>query len=975
MREARARGLVLSFAAVLLLSGLVVAQDNTGTIYARVVDESGGGIPGATATLTGDLAPHTTVSDQNGFFRFLKVPPGRYKVAVTMPGFANYERENVIVGLNKNTEFEVPLKLTGIQETVRVTSATPLLDTRKVQTGATFSRVELSEIPTSRDIYSLMQQVPGVQIDSVNVAGSASARAGGPDFSTKGSGSVTYQVDGATVTDNSYGTFNSGQARQNGGNPSYFDFESFEEVEIATGGSLLDLETPGVTINVVTKRGTNELKGSARFLYASDNWQSSNLPDEALDQGFETDSTRFIREFGADVGGPIVKDRLWFWGSGARQDISLNRTGVDPAGNRIRSTVRLEPWSAKLNAQISTSNSASLFYQRSERFEAGVGNSPSRPPETRENLEILNDFYKLEDNHVFSPDFFGSVFFSYQKPRYNDVAAGDPNAQTVFYDDIYHGSWLTYVTKNPQHQADAKISKFFNTGKVNHELKFGFNYRRQVNDSASAWPGDQIFGSEFSTYAIAAITRGVRAIYKTEFYTATLGDTLTAGNLTVNGGIRYDRQYGQNLPSSAPANPTFPEILPAVQYHGEDDYSFDYENWLPRVSATYALGKEKETLVRASYSRYADQLGFITWQLNGLPIVSGLYYYWVDADADHHVDPDEIDFETGDWAFYNVDPTTAPNTPNALDPDFKSPITDEVTLGLERQFFEDFAVSATYTYRHVRDLQYRIPIGSGPDTWELLGSANGTAVGDNGFTLNFNEPFYFLTLEDPPTGDLFLNRPGATQTYHGIEFSAVKRLSNKWMLRGSLGWNDWTQDIPTEAILDPNNHWILAGQNEDEGTIVGYSGKDTVWVNARWQFNVNGLYQLPWGINFSANFFGREGYPQSYYVRSRQFDVDGLRKRNLVGKIDQFRLDDVYQLDLGIKKDFQLGPVVLSAFADVFNVTNENTVLQRESRVGDWDFEAEGTEDDPFFDQYSFFNQIIEVQSPRILRLGARISF
>lgn len=970
MRGKVFRHVFAAWTAGLLCGAGLLAQENTGNIYGKVLDAEGRGIGGAPATLTGEIAPRETTTDEAGHFRFLKVPPGRYKVTVTMAGFTSFERENVVVTLGKNTEFDVPLRLSGVAETVRVTSSTPLLDTRKVQTGVTFSNVELSQIPTSRDIYSLMQQVPGIQLDTVNVAGSASGRVGGPDFSTKGSAGITYQVDGATISDNSYGTFNGGQARQNAGSNTHFDFDTFEEVEVVTGGSLLDLQTPGATVNVVTKRGTNELKGSARFFYASDNWQANNLTDEAISQGFETDSTRFIREFGAEVGGPILKDRLWVWGSGSSLDISLNRTGVDTENNRIRSGIEIEAFAAKINAQLSAPNSMSFFYQRSKRFEAGRGVGSDRLPETRTTLDTPTDFYKLEDNHVFSPDLIASVFLSHQRPYYDSLPQGPIDVQTVFYDDVYHGSWLTYTTKNPQYQANATVSKFFNTGNVNHELKASFNYRRQVNDSASAWPGDQIFGSEFSTYALAGVTRGVRAIYKTEYYTGTLGDTLTFGNLTVGAGLRYDLQQGQNLPSNAAANPTFPELLPAIEYHGEDQPSFEYENLQPRISATYALGKNKTTLLRASYARFADQLGFLPYQLNGLPIVAGFYYYWNDVNGNHRVERSEVDLDSGIVSFYNVDPRTAPSTPNAIDPDFETPTTDEITFGMDQQIFEDFAVSATYTYRRAENFQYRIPIGAGPDTWELRGLASGTATHlPSGFSLSFNEPFYFLTLDDAPTGDLFLNRPGATQTYHGVELSAVKRLSNRWLLRASVGWNDWTQDIPEEALLDPNNRWNLAGQNEDGGTVVGYSGKDTLWISARWQFNVTGLYQFPLGINFSANFFGREGYPQSYYVRSRQFDLDGARALNLIGDIDQFRLDDVYQLDLRLEKDFRIGPVTVTGTAEVFNVTNEGTVLQRASRVGDYNFNN-GT-----FTQNSLFNEIIETQSPRILRVGARVSF
>jgi hypothetical protein len=218
-------------------------------------------------------------------------------------------------------------------------------------------------------------------------------------------------------------------------------------------------------------------------------------------------------------------------------------------------------------------------------------------------------------------------------------------------------------------------------------------------------------------------------------------------------------------------------------------------------------------------------------------------------------------------------------------------------------------------------------------------------------------------------GDLYLNRPAATQNYNGIEFTAVKRLSNKWMLRASASWFNWTQNIPPEAVLNPNNSWVQAGPNIDGGIVVGYSGKSDWFTNSRWAFNVSALYQFPLGINLGANFFGREGNPQIYYVRSLQRDLDSARRVNMTGRVGDTRLDDVFQLDLRLEKTFNIGPVGLSLMAELFNVANSGTVLQRYSKIGDWDLEDEELNFD------DSFNQIVETQSPRILRLGARITF
>ena len=982
------------------------AQSNTGNVYGNVVDESGGVLPGGTATLTGERQPMTTTVDANGLFRFLKVPPGRYTVTVALAGFTTVTRENVNVSVGQNTQVDVQLRLSAVQEAVTVTSATPLIDTRQVETGQNFSREELVEIPTSRDVWSLIQQVPGVQIDTVNVGGNNSANAGGPDFITKGSGNVVYQVDGATTTDNTYG--NPFQ-RQNGGTNTFFDFSTFQDVEVSTGGSLLEQQTSGVTINVVTKRGTNEYHGAARFLYAANSWQSTNTPQEAIDQGISTDRTRMLREYGADFGGPIVQDKLWLWFAGAYQTISKVNTG-DPDEPPPPSLVNLEPWSAKLNWQISNSNAAQLYYQRSDRLQTNTTIGPTRALLAATQLSIPTNFYKVEDSHVFSSDLFASVFIASQNPNYTDLGNGslgcnnvpfelacpasnpeDVSRDSYWIDPQYQNNYRYYWAKDPQKQANGQVSKFFNTGNINHELKFSFNYRQQIADSATGWPGTQNVGSEYSYSSsnTALLSRGVRPIFKNVIWSGTLGDTLTAGNLTVQVGVRYDRQQAKNLPGNALENIVFPELLPAVQYHGADDWQFDFTNWQPRVSATYALGDNKNTLLRASYAQFADQLGFIGYYGSGVPISNGYYYYWTDTNGDHFVQANEIDLENGFYGFYNdIDPASLPNVPNIIDPDLKTPLTNEFTFGVDHQFTDDFAVSATFNYRHTNHLLQNIPNGSNLGTWELAGRTEClsdpdddnsprvpcVATAANGFTLAFDEPFYSLTLDEEPVGVTINNRTNATQRYYGVDLSVVKRLSKNWMFRANFGWNNFTQHIDAVSVDDPNNLW--GGTNcgappESSCVATGFSSKTSVWINANWQFNVSALYQGPWGLNLGANFFGRQGYPNPYYVRTRATDAAGVSHRYLtqIDQVDTFRYDNVYELDLRLAKTFNIGPVAVTPSAELFNVANSGTVLQRGQRVGDYRASTGR------FSQNDTFNQIFEVQSPRIVRLGVNVNF
>ena len=1001
-RSSLARVLIW-FVALAGLGLTALAQVNTGNIYGQVTDEQGASVPGGTATLTGPAAPMTTQVEANGVYRFLKVPPGgNYVVTITMPGFSTVTRENVTVSVGRNTQVDIQLKLSSVQASVTVTSETPLLDPRKVETGQNFSREVLQEIPTSRDVWSLIQQVPGVQIDTVNVGGNQSAVAGGPDFITKGSGNVVYQVDGATTTDNTYG--NPFQ-RQNGGTNTFFDFSTFQDVEVATGGSVVEQQTSGVTINVVTKRGTNEFHGDARFNYAAGNWQSNNTPQEAVDEGIQTDRTKMLRDYGADLGGPIIRDKLWLWFAGGYQTIAKTVTG-DPDEPVPPSTVNLEPWSAKLNWQVTGNNSAQLYYQRSDRTQSNTNFGATRSILAATQFTIPTDFYKVEDSHVFGSDFFASLFLNYQHPVYNDIGngsldcnlvpfttacAGNTQRDAYWIDPTYYNNYRYYWAKDPQKQANLTMSKFFNTGTMNHELKFSFNYRQQIADSSTGWPGDQNLGSEYeySSSNTALLSRGVRPVFKNQIWSGTLGDTITMQNLTVQLGVRYDRQQARNLPGPAYENTIFPDLLPAVTYHGSPDWQFDFTNWQPRISATYSLGQNKSTLLRASYAQFADQLGFIGYYGSGVPISNGYYYYWTDINHDHFVQRNEIDLENGFYGNYNdIDPATLPNVPNIIDSNLKTPKTNEFTVGVDHQFTDTLAVSGTFSYRSTTSLLENIPNGSNGGTWELAGRTlclsnpdddNSprvpcVATAANGFTLPFDEPFYSLTLADEPVGVTIKNRPQATQKYYGVDLSVVKRLSDHWMLRGNFGWNNFTQHLNTSTLEDPNNLW--GGTNcgapaESSCAATGYSSKSAVFINANWQFNVNALYQGPYGINLGVNFFGRQGFPNPYYVRARATDAADVSHRYSIqiDQVDTFRYDNVYELDMRLAKTFQFGALAVTPAAELFNVANAGTVLQRVQRVGDYRASTGK------FSANDSFNQITEVQSPRIVRLGINVAF
>ena len=261
---------------------------------------------------------------------------GSYYVKAELDGFSTVEQPNVQVALNRSTTINFTLS-SAVEDVITVTSESPLLDERQLAKGANISQVELEKIPTARDPWSVMNQAPGVLVDRINVGGNESGqqsifRGPGVAFSEN-----DFLVDGIQITDMS----------ATGASPTYYDFEQFEAVELSTGGPDVTKNAAGVSVNMVTKRGTNEFRGTARFLSAKGDGlgflgqSQSSLncsqlgPNQDCDT-FTTNSVNSVAEYGFEAGGPAVVDRLWLWGSYGVNDIQQFNAG----GRRRRHPAR-----------------------------------------------------------------------------------------------------------------------------------------------------------------------------------------------------------------------------------------------------------------------------------------------------------------------------------------------------------------------------------------------------------------------------------------------------------------------------------------------------------------------------------------------------------------------------------------------------------------------------------------------------------
>jgi hypothetical protein len=917
-----------------LLAARAGAQiaSTTGNLYGTAFDEQGTPVAGATAILVGPDATRTTTTATRGDFRFLGMAPGAYELELSRSGLRAARRE-VTVQLGRNAVVEITMTVAGAEEAITVRSETPAFDTRQVVTGATYEAQELRDVPTVRDVGAILRQVPGVLLDSVDTGNAHGAAR--PTFVGKGapSNQNTYSLEGTSIS-------------IDGLSPVSFDFDSLESISVWTGGSDPSLPSPGVTVNLVTKRGTNLLAGSARGLYA--------------------DGSQW--DYGAEAGGPLWKDHVWIWGAAASNSY-LGQTFYLPSGEPTRSQETDKYFNAKLTAQPAPGNALTLAYLGFQRTVDGRGASPQRSEPTTQDVDFPGASYKLEDSQVVSDKLFATFNFASVTVHRTAIPKGGLAEQAdTDVDSVWQYSYMSQFTERPQHDAGVTASAFFATGALRHELKFGFGYRHAHIESASAWPGDALVGQ--ADIAQASVTRGMNVKLEDNFYDTYLSDTIQIADLTVNVGARFDYQQSRNLPSSVPANPAFPELLPAVRYGGDSGYPITWRSVEPRIGVTWAVGGDRRTLLRASYARFADELGTDVAFVNAFPGIAYLYYNWNDANGNGRVDPSEID-PSQFLGPLNVDPNNPGSAApvNALAPGLKPPTTDELVIAVDRQLTGDLSASLAYTYRRRQGTLFSPLIGTTRASYEYDGNASGTAVDSaTGFVLNFSEPYYGLTTTTLPNGSVLQNRPDTTQTYRGFELQVLKSFSDNWMLRVAFAYNDSRQQVGAGGIVDPNN--VAPGVNSSGPLVDGGIGCTQVpqgCINAKWQFNVSGVVRLPFGIQAGVNLFGRQGFPVIYSVDVTTKDVP-LVQTLQIGSPTAYRTPNVYQLDLQLTRDFVVASrVTVTPTIAFFNLIDSRTVLARDGSTGSFDSTG--------FNQYDSFNSVAEAMSGRTIRGGVRISF
>ena len=981
---------VLALVLGLLLAPMVaMAQTAGGNLYGTVTDDSGAVLPGATVTLSSDLGNRSTTSSSQGDFRFIGLDRGQYKITVSLLGFTNVTRDvTVTTGENVNVAFS--LKVASVAETVTVTAETPLVDVKKRGTATTMTSEELNSVPNARDPWGVLKNVPGVLLDRVNIAGNEN----GQQASAAGKGSTSsdkmWNLDGLAITDMS----------ATGASPTYFDFGAFQEITVTTGGNDLNVQSGGLGINLVTKRGTNKFHGSARGYLAHDDMSSGNVPDQLINDprlkgSDKANHINQISDYGFDLGGPVVKDKLWFYGTYGKQDIRLT-TLTQTADKTL-----LPSYNFKLNWQASENTMASAFYfvGKKQKFGRGVGYPVNETDDFLWNQDnayvdggMPGGLWKAEINHTFSPNFYVSAKAAYYDTGFGLFARGGPEkTYTIDYDaGEAIGSYQDYQAIRPQKTVNLDGSYFFSGMGGNNELKFGFGFRKVSTHSASHFNGNQLAGIiNAPDDKIAYIWRDGVVDYGGRYLSGYLGDVFSKDRFTLNVGARFDQQQAKNFASEAPANASFPNVVPAVSFTGGDNV-IEWSTISPRVGLSYALDQARKTVLRASYANYAEQLAFGQVSDEN-PIQYGyLAYEWVDANNDRFVQPNEVNL--GNFLYnFNIDPDdpgAVGTTVNKIDRDLKPKRDHEVVLGIDREIGANFAVGAAYTWRRSVDWSYQPRIGSecgseptratcriiGPS--DYIRNAPTTANGFTGYTFSPNPDL----VTAGGGGRMRTNAEGYRTNYSGVELTMTKRLSNRWMSRVAFSWNDWTENwdgtpygahdtasSANEGQVTPTEGDALV-QGGQVAYLSGGSGKASFYTSVKWQLYANAMVQLPWSVDLSGGVFGKQGGPYPITVRLPA-GRDGQLQSLGTAEIDSNRYPNVWNVDVRLAKTVKFGGSGLTLSAEVFNVMNNGVILSRSRQANTGTFTSTIAGAEPGL------GRIEEIIAPRIVRFGVNFTF
>lgn len=942
------KSLILLLAALFISSVGYGQTGQTGAIRGTVTDPDTVPLGGVTVTLESPalvIPELTTITNVNGVYRFMGLAPGVYRLVFEMDGFNTLVREGIMVRVGKTSTVDVGMTLRSLEENIVVQGKAPTIDRQKT-TGVTSLDIEhLEMIPSQgRTVMDYFNLTPGIIRNTAH-----------------GSGQMenSYNLDGVNMGD-----------PVTGSEYVSFGMNIMEEVAVQTGGLSAEYgSVKGAVLNVVTKSGGNTFSGSAAFYYDHESLQADNTKGTDLYYPDQPEKTgrKFQLEPAFTLGGPAIKNKLWFFGNLSiisKEEYVPGYPHDKPPEESIPIDQKEYFPYIKFTYQPSPADKLIFSYNYSDLRTNHRGADRYYNEDTTQTQRTPTHVLNAQWARTFGANMYANLKVAFIN---FDMFLRSKSA------GIQYSDWLTgFQTgtywrnrddySRDRYQVNVDATTFIDNLAGAHELKFGgelqmakTSWIMKTNPEPRNgfvwqfnWPEFLGGSAIYYAYHIKPFDRKENMLN----YSLFLNDTWNmTQNLTLNIGFRFDYNSITWPAQNQAEIPIFnPWGLLVDRRMFESVTPTKWKNLSPRLGLIYDIFADGSTLFKASWANYVIPN---TTQWVNMAHPNG-WYYWIDV------------FYGYDFIQISQSLTKPGGTEVGYgNHDLTASTARELTVGIEREMWEDWSLGIRYIKKWDKNLVHIVDAAS-LDIDALM--ENGGLVWLDWEEIRTADPYdgstvtFYNNLRPTRIPEQYIvNPPGAERKYDGVEITLNKRYSHGWSLnasyvyadsRGLIGLNRDGIDGPQS--LGTSNLWSNPNAHINAGGRFPYE--------RRHQLKITGLVKGPWGINIGGYFRHFSGQRWTRAITSSFLDVqlNQVSETIKAEKRGSRGYPAVNLLDLKVEKTFKIGKVGLKLFADIFNVLNDNTVLSEYQDSSNPALEL---------------GEDLDIVDPRIVRLGAKIEF
>jgi hypothetical protein len=822
---------------------LTLAQETTGSLKGKVVfKEDNSALAGISITIDSPnlMGTKTVMTDERGDYRFPSLPPGVYKVKAEAPGLKTVIREEIIISVGKAITLDFVMETATVTGTIVITGESPMVDLEKSGLSLNVKSETLQTLPMPRDYLQVIQLAPGVNTTADN-----------PSVHGESDWNNQYLMDGVDTTD-----------PVSGGSGTSFNFDVIEEMEFKTGGFEAEYgQVMGAVINVVTKSGGNKFGGAINVNLMDPSLTGNNLPEEEREA---YPVKKSLRDYSFTFGGPIKKDKVWFFTSFQYSRSISQRGDVD-----YKSTNEAFRWMGKITSQLNPSHSIVLFGWGDPYNGYGSMLDPYWGEET--NPRSFGGA-KINAAGIWSWTISKNAFLQTKVTRFYKSANLEPTEDDSiphYYDIFTQMRWGNYtfhnLTDQARYQGESDFTYFIDDFVGSHQIKTGVEYlysfeRNQLWEVADGWGlfllnNGRPFMAQYKPGKEDCKARSNR-------FSLYAQDTWKLGErLVLNPGIRFDYTVGKN------------DVLQIIH---------DYKTFSPRFGFVYRLTKDEKTTLKGNYSKYYEN-PFLFFPDIFSKGKTPLYLYMYDPfTSQYDILLQTLSAET--YQFLN---------------ELRCPYLNEFMLGIERELLPNFSVSLTGIYRKtkdiIEDIETNLLYEDPNNPYTPTGSKDGT-----GLTI--------FSVGNPDQ---------AYRQYKGLEITFEKRLANNWMFLGSYTLSETKGTVATSftGFLDSPGETVNRDGylSTDRRHILKLAGSYNFPYGIHLGFQYRLLSGFPYTKLLMNPFYGYYGI----------YETPLGGKDPVTGKIRRY--PTLHSFDLRIEKTFKVWNGHFGVYGDIYNIFNAAT--------------------------------------------------